>query len=575
MSLILAGCVLEYARMTNEETKRDFIREWIASDLAEGHCKTPITRFPPEPNGYLHIGHAKAICLDFGVAKEYAQQGAVCHLRFDDTNPCKEDVEFVNSIQEDIKWLGFDWGEHLYWASDIFDFYYECAVHLIKNGLAYVDEQDRETMRQQRGNLTTPGTHSPYRDRSVEENLAQFEAMKAGKFPEGGAVLRAKIDMASSNMNMRDPVIYRISYDHHHNTGNTWCIYPMYDFAHPLEDAYEFITHSLCTLEFENHRPLYDWVIENCPIPAGSRPQQREFSRLNITYTVMSKRKLRQMVEENYVAGWDDPRMPTICGMRRRGYPAKAIVDFCEGVGITKFNGNTDVARLENAVRSELNTNAERRMAVLKPLNLVLTNLPDGHEEEVEVVINPEKPELGNRKLTLTKEVWIEQEDFMVEPPKKYKRLSPGACVRLRGGYCIVATDYVADADGTVTEVHAEVLPGTIGANPPEGIRCKGAIHWVSAKYGVKAEVRLYDRLFSDEAPDANPEGFLASLNKDSLTVLTDAVVEPALAAAPAEFLCQFERTGYFVADRYDHSADHPVFNRSVGLRDSWAKMNK
>ncbi len=559
-------------RMANEE-KLDFIREIVAKDLAEGHCTVPITRFPPEPNGYLHIGHAKAICLDFGIAKEYAHLGAVCHLRFDDTNPCKEDIEFVNSIQEDIHWLGFDWGEHLYWASNIFDFYYDCAVALIKKGLAYVDLQDRETMRLQRGDLRTPGTASPYRDTAPEENLALFEAMKAGKYEAGAAVLRAKIDMASSNMNMRDPVIYRISYDRHHNTGDTWCIYPMYDFAHPLEDAWEHITHSLCTLEFENHRPLYDWVIENCPVPA--RPKQREFSRLNITYTVMSKRKLRQMVEEGYVAGWDDPRMPTICGMRRRGYPARAIVDFCEGVGITKFNGNTDVARLENAVRNELNTNAERRMAVLHPLKLVLTNLPEDFEEEVEVVINPEKPKLGNRSITLTREVWIDKDDFMIDPPKKYKRLSPGACVRLRGGYCIIAKEYDCNADGEVTELRAEIIPGTIGSNPPEGIKCKGAIHWVSAKYGVRAEVRLYDRLFKDEAPDANPEGFLASLNADSLTVIRDAVVEPALAAAPNEFLCQFERTGYFVADRYDHSPEHPVFNRSVGLRDSWAKMSK
>ena len=558
--------------MANEE-KLDFIREIVAKDLAEGVCKAPITRFPPEPNGYLHIGHAKAICLDFGIAKEYAHLGAVCHLRFDDTNPCKEDIEFVNSIQEDIRWLGFDWGEHLYWASNIFDFYYDCAVHLIRKGLAYVDEQDRETMRKQRGDLHTPRPPSPLRASSAEENLAKFEAMKAGKYPEGAAVLRAKIDLASSNMNMRDPVIYRISYDSHHNTGTSWCIYPMYDFAHPLEDAWEHITHSLCTLEFENHRPLYDWVIDNCPVP--SRPKQREFSRLNITYTVMSKRKLRQMVEEGYVAGWDDPRMPTICGMRRRGYPAKAIVDFCEGVGITKFNGNTDVARLENAVRSELNEHAERRMAVLKPLKLILTNVPDDFEEEVDVVINPEKPELGTRKVTLTREVWIDKDDFMVEPPKKYKRLSPGVCVRLRGGHCIIATGHELNSTGDVTEVRAEIIPGTVGANPPEGIKCKGAIHWVSAKYGVRAEVRLYDRLFKDEAPDANPDGFLASLNAESLTVLKDAMVEPALAAAPNEFLCQFERTGYFVADRYDHSPEHPVFNRSVGLRDSWAKINK
>ncbi len=371
--------------MTTEE-KKDFIRDMVAKDLAEGYCEVPITRFPPEPNGYLHIGHAKAICLDFGLAKEYAHLGAVCHLRFDDTNPCKEDIEFVNSIQEDIHWLGFDWGEHLYWASNIFDFYYDCAVALIKKGLAYVDLQDRETMRQQRGNLVTPGIESPYRNTSVEENLALFEAMKRGDYAEGAAVLRAKIDMASSNMNMRDPVIYRISYDHHHNTGNTWCIYPMYDFAHPLEDAYEHITHSLCTLEFENHRPLYEWVIDNCPVPA--RPKQREFSRLNITYTVMSKRKLRQMVEEGYVAGWDDPRMPTICGMRRRGYPAKAIVDFCEGVGITKFNGNTDVARLENAVRAELNTNAERRIPVQYAKRMVGRRTVGGTNTYIPIKVN-------------------------------------------------------------------------------------------------------------------------------------------------------------------------------------------
>ncbi len=557
----------------DKELKRDFIRDMIAHDLAEGYCQVPITRFPPEPNGYLHIGHAKAICLNFSIAKQYESLGAVCHLRFDDTNPCKEDIEFVNSIQEDIQWLGFDWGKHLYFASDIFNFYYECALHLIKNGLAYVDEQDRESIRQQRGDLNHAGEESPYRNRPMQENLDLFEAMKRGEFEEGKAVLRAKIDMASSNMNMRDPVIYRISYDSHHNSGTTWCIYPMYDFAHPLEDAYEHITHSLCTLEFENHRPLYDWFIENCPVPA--KPKQREFSRLNLTYTVMSKRKLRELVEENIVSGWDDPRMPTICGMRRRGYPAAALRDFCEGVGITKFNGNTDVARLENSVRSELNLHAERRMAVMAPLKLVLTNVPETFEEEVEVVINPEQAELGKRKVTLTREVYIEQDDFMIVPPKKYKRLTLGACVRLRGAYCIIAKEYDCDEAGNVTEVRAEIVPNTIGNPPPEGIKCKAAIHWVSARYGVKAEVRLYDRLFGDEAPDANPEGFLASLNKDSLSLNTAAVVEPALAQAAPECTYQFERIGYFVADRYDHSAERPVFNKAVGLRDSWSKTSK
>ena len=548
----------------------DFIRQIVVDDLQAGRHDSIVTRFPPEPNGYLHVGHLKAICLDFGVAREYAGR---CNLRMDDTNPTKEDHEYVDSIAGDIRWLGFDFGDEVLYASDYFQKMYECAVELIKRGKAYVCDLSPEAWEEYRGDSTRPGTNPPGRNRSVEENLALFERMKAGEFEDGAMVLRAAIDMQSPNIHMRDPVIYRIRRVEHFRQGDKWCIYPMYDFAHPLEDAYEHITHSLCTLEFENHRPLYEWVIDNCPVPA--RPKQREFSRLNITYTVMSKRKLRQLVEEGYVAGWDDPRMPTICGMRRRGYPAKAIVDFCEGVGITKFNGNTDVARLENAVRGELNTHAERRMAVLKPLKLVLTNVPDDFEEVVEVVINPEKPELGNRKLILTKEVWIEQDDFMVEPPKKYKRLSPGACVRLRGGYCMICTGYTADAEGNVTEVQAEIIPGTVGSNPPEGIKCKGAIHWVSAKYGVRAVVRLYDRLFKDEAPGANEEGFLASLNADSLTVLKNAMVEPALAAAPAEFLCQFERTGYFVADRYDHSPEHPVFNRSVGLRDSWAKMNK
>ncbi len=555
---------------TEQPEKRDFIREMIARDLAEGVCKAPITRFPPEPNGYLHIGHAKAICLNFGLAQEYASQGACCHLRFDDTNPSKEDQEYVDSIQEDIHWLGFDWKDQLYFASNIFDFFYECAVHLIKNGLAYVDEQDVEVIRAQRGNVVKPGTESPFRNRSIEENLARFEAMKNGDIAEGKAVLRAKIDMASSNMNMRDPVLYRIVFAEHHNTGNKWCIYPMYDFAHPLEDAHEHITHSLCTLEFENHRPLYDWVIDNCPTP--SRPHQTEFSRLNITYTVMSKRKLLQLVQEGYVSGWDDPRMPTISGMRRRGFPAAAIRKFCETVGITKFNGNTDTALLEHSVRGELNAVAPRRMAVLHPLKLVLTNLPEDYRQEVEVQINPEQPELGLRKIVLTREVWIERDDFMVDPPKKFFRLGPGRTVRLRGGHCITCTGYTADSEGNITEIYAEALPGTIGAPAPEGIKCRTAIHWVSVPLGVDAEVRMYDRLFRDEAPDANPEGFLASLNSDSLEVLPHVKVEPSLAEAAPEFLCQFERLGYFVADRRDHSATHPVYNRTIALKDSWAK---
>ena len=561
---------VEKCMTTPQSERRDFIREMIANDLASGNCKTPVTRFPPEPNGYLHIGHAKAICLNFGLALEYASVGARCHLRFDDTNPSKEDQEYVDSIQADIKWLGFDWGDNLYFASNIFDFFYDCAVHLINNGLAYVDEQDVETIRAQRGNLVTPGTHSPYRDRSIEENSARFTAMKNGEITEGKAVLRAKIDMASSNMNMRDPILYRIVFAEHHNTGDKWCIYPMYDFAHPLEDAYEHITHSLCTLEFENHRPLYDWVIDNCPVP--SRPRQTEFSRLNITYTVMSKRKLLQLVQEKRVSGWDDPRMPTISGMRRRGYPAAAIRNFCETVGITKFNGITDVALLEHSVRGELNANAPRRMAVLRPLKLVLTNLPANHSETVTVVNNPEKPEEGTRELTLTREVWIEQDDFMIDPPKKYFRLGVGRTVRLRGGYCVTCTGYCTDEAGNVTEVQAEIIPGTIGNNPPEGIKCKTAIHWVAVPHAVDAEVRLYDRLFSCENPDAHEEGFLAALNPYSLDIIAHAKIEPALAAAEPEFVCQFERLGYFVADRRDHAPEHPVYNRAVALKDSWAK---
>lgn len=564
------GFEVERHMLSEQNERRDFIREMIANDLASGHCRAPITRFPPEPNGYLHIGHAKAICLNFGIAREYADIGAVCHLRFDDTNPSKEDQEYVESIQEDIRWLGFDWGDKLFFASDIFPFFYECALHLIDKGLAYVDEQDVETIRAQRGNLVTPGTPSPYRDRSPEENRARFEAMKRGDIAEGKAVLRAKIDMSSSNMNMRDPVLYRIVFAEHHNTGNDWCIYPMYDFAHPLEDAWEHITHSLCTLEFENHRPLYDWVVDNCPVP--STPHQTEFSRLNITYTVMSKRKLLQLVQENYVSGWDDPRMPTVSGMRRRGYPAAAIRQFCETVGITKFNGITDVALLEHSVRGVLNDTAPRRMAVLRPLKLVLTNLPDGHEEEVEVAVNPEHPELGTRRLKLTREVWIERDDFMIDPPKKFFRLAPGNTVRLRGGYCVTCSGYSTNDAGEVTEVQAEVIPGTIGTAPPEGVKCKTAIHWVAVPHAADAEVRLYDRLFVDENPDANPAGFLAALNPASLEIITNAKVEPALADAEPEFACQFERLGYFVADRRLHTPGRPVYNRTVALRDSWAK---
>ena len=555
--------------MSETETpKLDFIREIVADDLANGKHATAITRFPPEPNGYLHIGHAKAICLSFGIAEENAASGAKCHLRFDDTNPEKEEVEYVESIKEDVKWLGFDWGDDLYFASDYFEYFHDAAVALIEKGLAYVDRQSPEQIKENRGNLQTPGKASPSRDASVADNLELFAKMRAGGFKEGEAVLRAKIDMASPNMVMRDPVIYRIMHATHHKTGDAWCIYPMYDFAHPLEDAKEHVTHSLCTLEFEIHRPFYEWVIENCPVPA--QPRQIEFSRLSLNYTVMSKRKLLTLVKEGKVQGWDDPRLPTLSGLRRRGYPAAAIRSFCKGLGITKFKGTTDVALLEHEVRGHLNEIAPRRMAVLDPLKLVITNFDEGRREEVAVPNHPGKPEMGERNVTLTRELWIERGDFMEDPPRKFFRLGPERYVRLRGGYIVKCTGFEKDADGTVTEVHCEYLPDTIGSSPPEGVKCKAAIHWVSAADGREAEVRLYDRLFSVEDPDGAEDGFSSVLNPDSLKVVS-AWVEPALADAGPEWVCQFERVGYFVTDRRDHVAGEKlVFNRTVALRDSW-----
>lgn len=552
--------------------KLDFIREIIAHDLATGQHQSIITRFPPEPNGYLHIGHAKSICLNFGIAQEWRAQGAKCHLRFDDTNPSKEEVEYVESIREDVTWLGFQW-DALHFASDYFSFYYDCAVALIQKGLAYVDEQTQEQMRETRGNINVPGTPSPWRDRSVEENLDLFSRMKAGEFPDGSLVLRAKIDMASPNMNLRDPVLYRIMRAHHHNTGDAWCLYPMYDFAHPLEDAIEHITHSLCTLEFENHRPLYDWVIENCPVPA--KPRQIEFARLNLTYTVMSKRKLLELVKLGHVSGWDDPRLPTISGLRRRGYPAAAIRSFCQHIGITKFNGTTSVDLLEYEVRQHLNREAPRRMAVLEPLKVVLENMTADERLEATVAEHPEHPERGERTISHGREIWIEQSDFLENPPKKFYRLGPGRYVRLRGGDIIHCLGFEKDASGQVTSLRCELLRGTAGANPPEGVECRAAIHWVDATTGVDAEVRLYDRLFQVEDPDAEEEGFLSALNPESLRVIS-AKVEPALAAMTAGESCQFERTGYFVADAKDHQiGSKPVFNRTVGLKDSWAKQAK
>ncbi|MDC0087905.1 glutamine--tRNA ligase/YqeY domain fusion protein [Akkermansiaceae bacterium] len=563
------------SKENQKKEKLDFIREIIAGDLASGKHETVITRFPPEPNGYLHIGHAKSICFNFGIAHENSAVGAKCHLRFDDTNPEKEDTEYVDSIKADVSWLGFEWGEDLYFASNYFDFFYECAQHLINEGLAYVDSQSVEEMRATRGDVKTPGTFSPFRDRSVEENLDLFARMKAGEFDEGAMVLRAKIGVTSSNMNMRDPVIYRIMKAEHHNTGTDWNVYPMYDFAHPLEDALENITHSLCTLEFENHRPLYDWVVDNCPVPA--KPRQIEFSRLNLSYTVMSKRKLLQLVQEGLVSGWNDPRLPTISGMRRRGYQPAAIRSFCHRVGITKFNSVTDMSILEAEIRNELNATAERRMATLDPLKVVITNWPSAdHVEQVEVPNNPTDKEAGSRKVSLGKELWIERDDFMEDPPNKFFRLGIGRSVRLRGGYIITCTGFEKNDAGEVTEIHCEFIPDTIGQDAPEGIKCRAAIHWVDAATAINAEVRIYDRLFSEENPDAAEDGFLSCLNDDSLSIISDAKLEASLHSTESGDVYQFERVGYFCADNVDHiKGEKLVFNRTVALKDSWGKAKK
>ncbi len=555
---------------THATAKLDFIREIIADDLATGKHATTITRFPPEPNGYLHIGHAKAICLSFGIAQENAAIGAKCHLRFDDTNPEKEETEYVESIKTDVKWLGFDWGTDLYFASDYFAFFYDCAVHLIKEGKAYVDQQSLEEMRANRGNLTTPGTPSASRSRSAEGNLDLFARMKAGEFKEGDCVLRAKIDLASPNMNLRDPVIYRIMHAHHHNTGDDWCIYPLYDFAHPLEDALEHVTHSLCTLEFENHRPLYDWFIENCPVP--SKPRQIEFSRLNLNYTVMSKRKLLQLVKEGHVSGWDDPRLPTISGIRRRGYPAAAVVHFCKRVGITKFKSTTDISLLEFDIRDFLNHSSPRRMAVLDPVKVILENWSVEPLSVVEIPNHPQNPEMGNRSVMISHEVWIEREDFMEIPEKKFYRLGPDRHVRLKGGHIIHCTGFEKNSAGNVSLIRAEILPGTVGLDAPEGVECRAAIHWVDAASGADAELRIYDRLFSVEDPEAVEGGFLTVINPDSLQTVT-AKIESSLVAAEKGFSCQFERIGYFIADVIDHQpGSKPVYNRTVALKDSWVK---
>lgn len=557
--------------MSKETTKesKDFIRTIIADDLASGKHETTVTRFPPEPNGFLHIGHAKALCLNFGLAEENADTGARCHLRFDDTNPVKEDTKYVESIQRDVKWLGFDWGEDLFFASDYFEYFYDCAVCLITKGLAYVDQQSPEEMREGRGKLGIAGKNSPYRETSVEENLALFKKMRDGEIAEGEAVLRAKIDMASPNMNMRDPAIYRVLHVSHHNTGDKWKIYPMYDFAHPLEDAKEKVTHSLCSLEFEDHRPLYEWVVENCPVPAI--PRQIEFSRLNISYTVMSKRKLLQLVEDEAVSGWDDPRMPTLSGMRRRGYTPEAVRSFIARGGVTKVNSVTDFAILEAEVRNDLNKKVDRRMAVMEPLRVVISNWDDAREELMICNNNPEDENAGSREVPLNREIFIERDDFMEDPPKKYFRLGPDRAVRLRGGYIIKYVSHSHDEAGNVSEVLVEYIADTIGKNAPEGIKCKAAIHWVSAKHAVDAEIRIYDRLFKDENPDAAEGGFMSVLNDDSLSIIRGAKLEPSLAGVGGGYQCQFERVGYFCTDSADHVlGERLVFNRTASLRDSW-----
>jgi len=545
-----------------------FIQEIIEEDLASNKYGGRVhTRFPPEPNGYLHIGHAKAICIDFGLAEA---NGGLCNLRFDDTNPSKEDVEYIESIKEDIRWLGFDWGDRLYYASDYFEQMYEYAIKLIKKGLAYVCDLSPEEIREYRGTLTEPGKNSPYRDRSVEENLDLFRRMRDGEFPDGSRVLRAKIDMASPNIVMRDPVLYRILRVPHHRTGTKWCIYPTYDYAHPISDAIEGITHSLCTLEFEEHRPFYDWLLQALEFPQP--PRQIEFARLNLTYTLTSKRKLRQLVEEGYVSGWDDPRMPTLRGMRRRGYTPEAIRTFCIRVGVAKANSVVDFAFLEHCVREDLNKRAVRAMAVLRPLKVVITNYPEGKVEEFETENNPEDPSAGTRKVPFSREIYIERDDFMENPPKNYFRLAPGREVRLKSAYYITCQEVVKDpATGEIVELHCTYDPESRGGMTPDGRRVKGTIHWVSAPHSHKAEVRLYDNLFLTEDPNEGGD-FLKNLNPNSLEVLTDCRIEPMLAKAAVGDRFQFLRQGYFVVDP-DSTEDKLVFNRIVSLKDTWQKI--
>jgi glutaminyl-tRNA synthetase len=545
---------------------QDFIRDIVATDLAAKRHAVVVTRFPPEPNGYLHIGHAKSICLNFGIAEEF---GGRCHLRFDDTNPAKEEQEYIDAIERDVRWLGFDWGEHLHFASDYFEQLYQWAEHLVHAGLAYVDDQSQDEMRANRGTLTEPGKNSPFRDRSIEQNLDLLRRMRAGEFPNGARVLRAKIDMASGNINLRDPVLYRIIQASHPRTGNRWTIYPSYDYAHGQSDAIEGISHSICTLEFEDHRPLYDWFLDKLPVP--SRPHQYEFARLNLTYTVLSKRVLTRLVRDGHVAGWDDPRMPTLAGLRRRGVPPAAIRDFVKRIGVAKANSVVDANMLDFSIREALNKTAQRRMAVLRPLKVVIENYPEGQSEELEAINHPDDPAAGTRKIRFGRELYIERDDFMESPPKKFFRLSPGAEVRLRYAYFITCREAVKDATGAVTELRCTYDPATRGGNAPDGRKVKATIHWVSAAHSTPAEVRLYNSLFSKPDPTGG-DGFAADLNPKSLEVLSEARLEPALVSGSnSPEPVQFERQGYFVRD-LDSTAGRPVFNRTVGLRDTFAK---
>ena len=554
------------AEIATEETQRDFIRDIVRADLAAGRHDTVVTRFPPEPNGYLHIGHAKSICLNFGVAEDF---GGRCHLRFDDTNPLKEEQRYIEAIQRDVRWLGFDWGEHLHFASDYFERLYEWAEHLVRHGDAYVDDLSPDEIRAYRGTLTEPGRNSPYRERTPEENLDLLRRMRAGEFPDGARVLRAKIDMASGNLNLRDPVLYRILHATHPRTGDAWCIYPTYDFAHGQSDAIEGVTHSLCTLEFEDHRPLYDWLIEHLPVP--SRPRQYEFARLNLSHTILSKRRLIQLVEEGHVRGWDDPRMPTLAGLRRRGAPPAAMREFARRIGVAKSDNLVDVALLEHCVREVLNRTAERRMAVLRPLRVVIENYPEGQTEEFEAINNPEDPAAGMRRVPFSRELFIERNDFMEDPPRGFFRLAPGREVRLRYAYLITCREVERAAAGNVALLRCTYDPATRGGDAPDGRKVRGTLHWVSAAHSLPAEVRLYDHLFKRAEPGADGD-FLADLDPHALEILSDCRLEPSLAAAVTGEAVQFERQGYFCRDP-DATLERLVFNRTVALRDTWAKL--